>query len=120
MNITWMIGAFAFIIPALHFFIFFIRLIVILGPPLLSLTVQLLDPFPCRVEFVRRYPMNSSIRAETVLRETLPGTIRAAVPTYYDDIVHFLTLLYGHFDDKRNLMDFRFGSCSSKFTCSRR
>ena len=29
------------------------RLTVIPGPPLFSLTVQLLDPFPCRVEFIK-------------------------------------------------------------------
>ena len=33
-------------------------------------------PLPCGVH--ERYPMSSSIRAETVLRETPPGTINAA------------------------------------------
>ena len=29
------------------------RLTVIPGPPLFSLTLQLLDPFPCSVEFIK-------------------------------------------------------------------
>ena len=32
---------------------FFLRLTVIPGSPLFALTVQLLDPFPCRVEFMK-------------------------------------------------------------------
>ena len=35
------------------FFCLFFRLTVIPGPPLFSLTVQLLGPFPCRVEFIK-------------------------------------------------------------------
>ena len=34
------------------FSVFILRLTVIPGPPLFSLTVQLLDPFPCCVEFI--------------------------------------------------------------------
>ena len=37
----------------INFFFFFFRLTVIPGPPLFPLTVQLLDPFPCRVEFIQ-------------------------------------------------------------------
>ena len=35
------------------FFLMFFRLTVIPGPPLFPLTVQLLDPFRCRVEFIK-------------------------------------------------------------------
>ena len=35
------------------FFDFLIRWTAIPGPTLFSLTVQLLDPFPCRVEFIK-------------------------------------------------------------------
>ena len=35
------------------FHFFFFRLTVIPGPPLFSLTVQLLDPFPWRVECIK-------------------------------------------------------------------
>ena len=37
----------------LHIFYFLFRLTVTPGPPLFSLTVQLLDPFPYRVEFIK-------------------------------------------------------------------
>ena len=59
------------------FFLFPFRLTVIPGPPLFSLTVQLPDPFPRRVESIEdtQNPQNqnSTVRAETVLRETLLG-----------------------------------------------
>ena len=37
----------------IFFFRFFFHLTVIPGPPLFPLTVQLLDPFPCSVEFIK-------------------------------------------------------------------
>ena len=40
-------------VDGLPFFKCFFHLTVIPGPPLFSLTVQLLDPFPCRVEFIK-------------------------------------------------------------------
>ena len=64
---------FHYITPALWFFDFFLSFDCCSGPtpfpPDSPATCPV--PLPCGVH--QRYPMNSSIRAETVLRETLPG-----------------------------------------------
>ena len=52
---AWIKGSQHFSMWRGHFYLFisFLRLTVIPGPPLFSLTVQQLDPFPCRVEFIK-------------------------------------------------------------------
>ena len=68
------------------FLIFLCRLTVVQGPPLFSLAVQLLDPFPLPCGVHQRYPSISSIRAETLLRETLPERLMLPLFQYLNVI----------------------------------
>ena len=57
--------------------VFFLRLTVIPGPPLFSLTVRLLDPFACHVEFIN--VSNEFLHTgRDCIEGNPPGTINAA------------------------------------------
>ena len=60
------------------FFTCFFSLTVIPGPPLFSLTVQLLDPFPCCVKFIKDIQYEFLHTGRDCIEGNSPGTIRAA------------------------------------------